>query len=146
MNAKIVSEKERNEMKKYLMIVNNLCEETNIFEEKKKNLLENREKKNNIVNKKTIKKLKNKKISEQFSVPNKPVFGKNLKYIEKEKNDLEKAVEDYENYIIWNGLRFRERAIDEISKKYGFDREGFKRYLIKKNIYSTEIPYWERKK
>jgi hypothetical protein len=133
---KPVSEQERNEMKKYLMIANSIF--GSFPEENKKNIVESK-------NMDNIKKIKKKKVDEQFSSRERPVFGKNLKYIEKEKNDLQKATEDYENYIIWNGLKSREIAIDEISKRYKFNREAFKKYLIKKNLYDIGIPYRERK-
>jgi len=137
---KPVSEQERNEMKKYLMIADSIF--GSFPEENKKNIVESK----SMDKIKKIEKIKKKKVDEQFSSGEKPVFGKNLKYIEKEKNDLQKATEDYENYVIWNGLKSRERAIDEISKRYKFNREAFKKYLIKKNLYDIDIPYREKRK
>ncbi len=68
----------------------------------------------------------------------KPTFGKNVKFKEE---DIKNALEDYYNYIVWNGLKFRDKAISEISNKYNLSRNEFVEILKKKNLYDMQIPY-----
>lgn len=69
-------------------------------------------------------------------------FGRNIKYSEQE---LKKAEEEYYDYVIWNGLKYRDKAIDEISKRYGFNKIVFTNHLKKRGLYDMKIPYRELK-
>lgn len=85
-----------------------------------------------------------KKISKtrNFSKSVNEEFGRNVKYSEQE---LRKAEEEYYDYVIWNGLKYRDKAIDEISKRYGFNKIVFMNHLKKRGLYDMKIPYSELK-
>lgn len=64
-------------------------------------------------------------------------FGRNLKY---NNDNVKKALDDYYNYIVWNGLKYKNRAIDEISKRYGYNKIDFINLLKKEGLYDMQVP------
>lgn len=92
--------------------------------------------------KKLIKESAEKNILKELN--NNSTFGKNLKY-QKEEETWKKILDDYYNYIVWNGLKYRNRAIDDLSKKYNISKNQLVDFLKSEGLYDMNIPYSELK-